>query len=146
MIPNIGRIKELWILFLSLFLYILFSECNHHCINVYNESDYILVRTDSSNKGLERKFYIYKYDSSRKMLVNYYYDGKILGKGFSYKGKLEGEVETFGYDGRLLGIDSFHNGIKISSKSSVIPDTLAKFFKNGTLQPLTKEDIDSLLK
>lgn len=80
------------------------------------------------------------------MIVNYYYDGKILGKGFSYKGKLERKPETFGDNGKLLGIDSFHNGIKIFSKGLIDPDTSTKFFKNGKLEPLTNNDIDSLLK
>lgn len=114
--------------------------------NVFKLSDYILVRTDSSSRGLDKKLYVYRYDTARKMEVNYYYDGAILGRGFSYKGKLEGAVETFGIKGRLLGIDSFHNGVKVFSRLVNAADTTTKFFSNGKLRPFKAGDLDSLLK
>ena len=114
--------------------------------DIYKLSDYILVRTDSSSLGLERKLYIYRYDTARRMQVDYYYDGTILGRGFSYKGKLEGNLEIFGAKGKPIAIDSFHNGVKISSRSLIPIDTSAKFFSNGILRPLKTGDVDSLLK
>lgn len=80
------------------------------------------------------------------MQVNYYYDGAILGRCFFYKGILEGNLETFGAEGRLIAVDSFHNGIKVSSRSFNSPDATTKFFSNGKLRPLKAGDVDSLLK
>jgi len=114
--------------------------------DVFKISDYVLVRTDSSSEGLERKLYVYRYDAARIMEVNYYYDGAILGRCFFYKGKLEGNLETFGAEGRLIAIDSFHNGIKVSSRSFNSPNTITNFFSNGKLRPLKDGDVDSLLK
>ena len=112
---------------------------------VFKISDYVLVRTDSSSRGLDRKFYVYRYDTARIMEVSYYYDGTILGIGFSYKGKLEGNLETFNTEGRPIAIDSFHNGIKVSSRSFHSPNTTTKFFSNGKIRPIKDGDLDSLL-
>ena len=115
--------------------------------DVFKISDYVLVRTDSSSRGLERKLYVYRYDAARIMEVSYYYDGTILGRGFSYKGKLEGNLETFNTEGRPIAIDSFHNGIQVSSRYFNSTDTATtKFFSNGKLRPLKASDVDSLLK
>ena len=114
--------------------------------DVFKLSDYVLVRTDSSSRGLERKLYIYRYDTARIMQVHYYYDGTILGRGFSYKGKQEGNLEIFDAKGKRFAIDSFHDGVKVSSRMLIPIDTSAKFFSNGILRPLTDGDVDSLLK
>jgi hypothetical protein len=114
--------------------------------SVFQVSNYFLVRTDSSSLGLDRKFYVYRYDPLRRMVENFFYDGKILGRAFYYKGKLEGTVETFGVEGRPLGIDSFHNGVRISSKSFRYGDSGAMFFFHGKLRPLKDGDVDSLFK
>jgi hypothetical protein len=120
-----------------------YGQTNH---NVFKLSDYVLVRTDSSSRGLERKLYVNRYDTSRKMEEDFYYDGTILGRGFSYKGKLEGILETFTVKGNPLGIDSFHNGVRISRKYFNAPDSGAMFFSHGKLRPLKDGDVDSLLK
>jgi antitoxin component YwqK of YwqJK toxin-antitoxin module len=115
--------------------------------DIYKLSDYVLVRTDSTSRGLDRKFYVYRYDTARRMLVEYYYDGTILGRSFSYEGKLEGNLETFGANGRPIAISSFHNGVKVSTRYLIPRDTTSiKFFSNGKLRPLKDGDVDSLLK
>jgi len=106
--------------------------------DVFKISDYVLVRTDSSSEGLDRKLYVYRYDAARIMEVNYFYDGAILGRCFFYKGKLEGNLEIFGEKGELIAIDSFQNGIKVSSRSFNSPDAKTNFFSNGKLRPLTQ--------
>ena len=103
--------------------------------DVFKLSDYVLVRTDSSSRGLDRKWYVYKYDTARTMVEEFFFDGNILGRGFLYKGKLEGN-ETFDLKGRPMTSDSFHNGVSVSHKSFDTSDTGPKFFSNGKLRAL----------
>lgn len=120
-----------------------YGQTNHE---IFKLSDYVLARTDSSSRGLEKKLYIYKYDTARRMRVYYFYDGTVLARSFWYKGKLEGNLEIFSAKGQPIAIDSFHNGVKVSSRSIIPIDTSTKFFSNGKLRPLKAGDIDSLLK
>jgi hypothetical protein len=119
-----------------------FLGCRNQPINFYDESNYILVRTDSSSNGLDRKLYVNKYDTAWKMLNNYFYDGKLLAKGFSYNGHIEGNLKVYDMNEKLMTIDSFHNGIKLSSKHFYSRDTSVKIFRNGKLEPF--KSIDSL--
>ncbi|MGG9960745.1 hypothetical protein [Ferruginibacter sp. SUN106] len=125
----------------SLFLLVFFGCMNKHH-NFYNESDYVLVKTDSFNGKVDRELYVYKYDSARKMLINYWDNGKVMGKGFSYKGQLDGSLNVYDMDGKLSATDSFSKGKKISSKEFFTPDTSVKIFRNGKMEPFTS--IDSL--
>ncbi|MEO6668459.1 MAG: hypothetical protein ABIN36_03215 [Ferruginibacter sp.] len=110
--------------------------------NVYNEADYILARSDTSEGIMHRQIYIYKYDTSRKMQINYWDDGKILGKGFSHRQKLDGRVKVYDFSGALMQVDSFFEGKKISSVKNYAPDSSIMLFRKGKLEPF--KSIDSL--
>lgn len=133
-----------------------FWGCRNPSNNFYEESNYILVKTDSSTEGLDRKLYVNKYDTAWKMLINYYYDGKLLAKGFSYRGHQEGNLKLYDSEEKLTAIDSFHNGIKISSKSFIKIDTSVPFefikSRKGRVQDLNlyscgdNHNLDTLIK
>ena len=85
-------------------------------VNVFNESDYILVKTDSFKSIIAKNIFAYKPDTARKLTIEYWDNGNIMQKEFSYKGLLEGSVETYTGDGKLFGTVSYHNGAVIGSK------------------------------
>ena len=110
--------------------------------NVYNESDYNLVKTDLYDGIVYKKNYIYKYDGAREMKIEYWDNGKILAKSFLYRKRLDGELVMYDMEGKISAIDSFRNGEKVYSKRFTKSDTSVKIFKDGKLLPF--ESIDSL--
>ena len=91
---------------------------------------------------LTRRTFVYKYDTARKFQISYWDNGNILVKGFSLNGKMDGKIEMYQIDGNLMQIDSFSNGVKLSSKKYVAEDTTIKIFRNGKLEPF--KSLDSL--
>lgn len=85
-------------------------------VNVFDESDYILVKTDSFKSIIAKKIFTYKPDTARKLSIEYWDNGNIMQKEFSYKGLLEGSVETYTGDGKLFGTVTYHNGVVTDSK------------------------------
>ena len=86
--------------------------------NVFDEKQYTLLRTDSLNGKVGSKIYVFKNDTLRKMIFEYDAKGKLMGKMFTYKGKLDGNQTIYDLDGKtILVIDSFSNGQKISTRS-----------------------------
>ncbi len=110
----------------------LMAACEYTKRNVFNESDYKVFRLDSFDGKLERKIFYNIHDTSRKMEINYDFNGKILAKRFTYKGKQDGELKIFNInDRKLMVIDSFENGKKVFEKRFYKPDTCIKFINNG---------------
>ncbi len=95
-----------------LFLIVILLGCSQSNRNVYKEADYTLVSVDSFNGRVGAEYYIYKYDTSRKLQINYWNDGKLMAKGFTYKGKMDGWCEMYDDIGELMSLDSFSNGKK----------------------------------
>ena len=131
------KIKEKTTLFLMA-VFVFFS-CNVQTKNIYDESDYILFKVDSSYGSIDKKTYVYKYDTTRKMVKNFYFNGSLMAKSFQYGKYLEGRLETYSYQGKLIGFDSFYHGKRIFEKV-ISPDTSVKIFNNGKLIPFTSLD------
>ena len=127
---------------------LLFTFCSYSNAQkkVYDESNYILGRVDSTAHGLDRKYFVYKYDTSRIMVISYFFNGKRLMKNYIYKNRLDGPCEMYTDRGELLQKDSFSNGKKIYSKTFYKHGTSLKILRNGKLRTAKKADIDSFLK
>lgn len=117
-----------------------FIGCQSKPLNVYDETNYTLIQTDTFQGILDRRIFVYKYDTSRKMQINYWDNGNILAKGFSHKQKLDGRFEMYYITGKLMQVDSFFDGNKISSIKNHNTDTSIKIFRNGKLEPFTSID------
>ena len=126
------------------FINAIFFGCSRNQKNVYNETDYALVKVDTFNGRTGSEYYNYKYDTSRKLQIDYWGDGKLMAKGFTHHGKIDGWRTLYDYTGKLMAIDSFNDGKKILSKIKTKVDTSVKMFSNGKLVPFTS--IDSLIK
>ncbi len=110
----------------------LMAACEPTKRNIFNESDYKVFRLDSFDGKLERKIFYNIHDTSRKTKINYDFNGKILAKGFTYKGKQDGELKIFNTnDRKLMVIDSFENEKKVFEKRFYKPDNSIKFINNG---------------
>ena len=114
--------------------------CNNDSKNLYDEYEYSLVNTDSSEGIVGTRYFIYNHDTARKMRINYWDNGKVLAKGFTYNGKLDGKLEIFDIGGNLMEVDSFNNGRKFYSKKYYTQDTSVKLFKNGKFEPFVSID------
>lgn len=124
---------------LLIILTLIFIACRVQKKNIYNESDYILIKVDSSDEHIDKRTFVYKYDAARKMVKNYFFTGELMAKSFAYGKYLEGPLEVYSYDGKLITIDSFSQGIKIFSKM-INPDTSVTLFNTGKLTPFTSLD------
>ncbi len=118
--------------------------CKQKVKNVYNEGDYILFNVDTFKGKVGTQFYVYKYDTARKLQVDYWDNGKIMAKGFTHNGKIDGWWTMYDYSGYPIALDSFHDGKKIISKIKPTVDTSLKIFNDGKLEPF--KSIDSLVK
>ncbi len=116
--------------------------CSDRKGDPYNEANYILLKKDSFDGIVNKRTFIYKYDSLRIMYIDYWDNGEILLKGFIYNGQPDGKFEAYDINGKLMRADSFDKGKKIYSRKFFIPDTSVKIFKNGKLERFT--DLDSL--
>ena len=119
------------IIFNSFFIF--FSGCSSNEKNVYDESNYALVRTETDDGIVYRKDYVYKYDPAREMKIEYWDNGRIMSKWFLYQKRLDGKSIKYDMQGKILAIDSFQNGTKVYSKDFFVPDTSVKIFKDGKL-------------
>jgi len=126
------------IVFNSFFIFLL--GCSSNGRNLYDESDYTLVKTDTDNGIVYRKDYVYKYDTAREMETEYWDNGRIMSKWFLYHKRLDGKSIKYDMQGKILAIDSFQNGTKIYSKEFFVPDTSVKIFKDGKLSPFKSAD------
>jgi len=113
------------VIILLLFVIFLIS-CKSKRLDPYNQSNYVLVKTDSFNGNIGTQYYVFKDDSSRKFQVYYWGDGKLMAKGFMHHGKMDGKFEMYDYLGKLMSIDSFVDGKKISEKKFFTLDTSVK--------------------
>ena len=124
------------------FIPLLFLGCSNKQRDVYDENNYALIKIDTDNNIIFRRTFVYKYDTARKFQIGYWNNGNILVKGFSLNGKMDGKIEMYQIDGNLMQIDSFSNGVKLSSKKYLAEDTTIKIFRNGKLEPF--KSLDSL--
>ena len=114
--------------------------CSPQKSNPFDESKYVLVRTDSFNGNIGTEYFVFKSDTSRKRQVNYWGNGKLMSKSFTHNGKMDGEFIMYDYDGKLMVIDSFINGNKVYEKLFQEKDTSVKLFKNGKVQEFNNID------
>src|SRR5882757_5085583 len=112
---------------------IIIVACKSNKRNVYKESDYTLFKIDSADGIIGTKFFSYNYDTNREMQIDYWNDGTIMAKGFTYKKHIDGELLMYDVDGKLSVIDSFKNGKQVYAKEFHIKDTTVLIFKNGKL-------------
>jgi len=129
-------------LFSCLSLIIILIGCRPNQRNVYDEADYALIKVDTFNGRVGTQYYLYKFDTSRKLQIDYWGDGKLMAKAFTYRGKVDGWWTMYDYTGKLMALDSFSVGKKILSKVQTPVDTSMKIFRNDKLEPITS--IDSL--
>jgi antitoxin component YwqK of YwqJK toxin-antitoxin module len=118
--------------------------CGEKKKDPFNQSNYILVKTDSFKGSVGTQYLVYKYDTLRKLQIDYWGDGKLMARSFFYNGKMDGEAVIYDYKGNLMAIDSFKNGVKVYEKLFFEKDTSIKLFKNGKLGEF--KSIDSLTK
>ena len=103
--------------FIVIAIILFFVKCTSG-IDVFDETQYKLLRTDSLNGKVGSKIYVFKHDTLRKMIFEYDASGKLMGKMFTYKCKMDGNQTIYDLDGKtILVIDSFSHGQKVSSKS-----------------------------
>ena len=118
--------------------------CGEKKKDPFNQSNYILVKTDSFKGNVGTQYLVYKYDTLRKLQIDYWGDGKLMAGSFFYNGKMDGEAVIYDYKGNLMAIDSFKNGVKVYEKLFFEKDTSIKLFKNGKLEEF--KSLDSLTK
>jgi|GEM_PF-2266188 len=126
------------IVFNSFFIFLLGCSSNER--NLYDESDYTLVKTETDNGIVYRKDYVYKHDTAREMKTEYWDNGRIMSKWFLYHKRLDGKSIKYDMQGKILAIDSFQNGIKVYSKEFFVSDTSVKIFKDGKLSSFKSAD------
>jgi antitoxin component YwqK of YwqJK toxin-antitoxin module len=98
----------------------------------FNVSNYVLRSVDSFNNKVGSESFYYKYDTLRKMRLEYFADGKLMAKIFTYNGKMDGNQYMYELDGKTtMLIDSFSNGVKIKSTKFYKTETDVKYYKNG---------------
>ena len=130
--------------FFFLLLLLLLVGCGEQKKDPFDQSNYIVVKTDSFKGNVGTQYLVYKYDTLRKLQIDYWGDGKLMARSFSYKGKMGGEAVLYDYKGNLMAIDSFKGGVKVYEKLFFEKDTSIKLFKNGKLEEF--KSIDSLIK
>ena len=135
-------IRVLSTLFFCLFMFLGYAQSVKKAPlhNVYDETDYVLLKVDSLHGNVAEKYYVNKYDSARKMRLYYFSNGKLLAKGFSYHDKTDGKLKIYSAYGKLIQIDTFKNGVRLYSRLFYKPAT--KLYSNGKSYPFTT--IDSL--
>lgn len=107
-------------------------------LNVFDEIQYTLIRSDSLNGIVGSQLYAFRHDTLRKMILEYYAKGKLMAKMFTYKDKLDGNQTFYDLDGKtILVVDSFSNGQKVVSGSYNKQTDSGKFYKDG-------KEVDSL--
>jgi hypothetical protein len=117
-------------LFPILLALVLLESCNNNDKEI-NESNYILIGTDSFRHTVASKAYVDKFDTSCRLLKLYSVDGILLAKGF-YKGKMRNGPQEMYYisNGKLKSSENYKNGEK---------DGLQReYFINGKLQKTEK--------
>ena len=113
--------------------------------NVYDEKDYLLLKVDSSENKIDSKILVYKFDTSRKIVLLYWDNGKVMSRG-CFKDKMrDGINEHFYIYGNLQTSELYSNGIKEGLQSSYYPNSKLKSIENYTDGKLiTVKTFDSL--
>jgi hypothetical protein len=116
--PHVGgKLMRTSLLILHLSFYCSIISCRAKHKNIYDEVYYDLIKVDTANGKVGTKFYTYRYDSSRKMQIDYWSNGKLMAKTFSHFGKLDGRCVMYDTNGiNIIVIDSFKDGVKVTSK------------------------------
>ena len=53
---------------------------NKEKVDVFNESDYTLVKTDSFKNIIVKRIFVYKSDTARKLTIEYWDNGNVMEK------------------------------------------------------------------
>jgi len=98
--------------------------------NPFDQNNYVLTTSDSFKGNVGTQLFTYKYDTLRKMRLEYFADGKLMARIFTYKGKMDGNQYMYEFDGKTIMVkDSISNGIRINSQKFYKPDSSVKFYK-----------------
>ena len=101
-------------------------------VDVFDETQYTLIRSDSLDGIVGSQVYTFKHDTLRKMILEHDAKGKLMGKMFTYKEKLDGNQTFYDIDGKtILVVDSFSNGQKVVSRNFSKQTNSVKFYKDG---------------
>ena len=123
---------------LTVFLFVVIIASCKSKVNVFDETQYALIKSDSLNGIVGSQVYVFKHDTLRKMILEHDAKGKLMGKMFTYKNKLDGNQTYYDLDGKtILVIDSFNNGQKVISRNFSKDTSSVKFYKEG-------KEVDSL--
>ena len=96
---------------------IVFVSCKPE-VDVFDETQYTLIKSDSLNGIVGSEVFAFKHDTLRKMILEHDAKGKLMGKMFTYKEKLDGNQTFYDIDGKtILVVDSFSNGQKVVSRN-----------------------------
>jgi antitoxin component YwqK of YwqJK toxin-antitoxin module len=130
------------ILVFSIFL----CSCHNskdHSNDFYNEVNYIPTKVNGSDSNsIYTKYFVNKYDTSRKMIINYYDTNKIFTKSFLH-GKLDdGKFDLYSYDGKLISTALYKDGIKIYKKHFSDSGNIknVEYFDSGVVRPVKQSD------
>ena len=94
--------------------------------DLQNEKNYILIRTDSDNHFLSSKILVNKYDTSKRLILLFWDNGKVMSKGFFNSKVRDGSNENFYINGQLQNKEYYENGIKKGQQK--------KYYFNGILK------------
>ena len=119
---------------------LLCSGCEGRGYDIYDETQYITIQTDTDRSIIHRRILINKHDTSRGMIINYWDNGNVLSKSFFYNGKLDGEIKIYNMEGQLLNIVTYSKGKKVSDSLLSTVDTAVKIFRNGKFEKFTSLD------
>ncbi len=113
---------------MSSIIVIIFSSCMQNN-NAYDEKNYLIVKIDTSENRVNSKILVNKFDTSRKMVLLYWDNGKIMSKGF-FKGQLrDGINEHFYIYGNLQTSELYSNGVKLGSQKTYYPNGKIKYLE-----------------
>ena len=68
--------------FLILLVSAIGCASNQQKTDVFNESDYTLVKTDSFKNIIVKRIFVYKSDTARKLTIEYWDNGNVMEKEF----------------------------------------------------------------
>ena len=69
--------------FFFLLLLLLLVGCGEQKKDPFDQSNYIVVKTDSFKGNVGTQYLVYKYDTLRKLQIDYWGDGKLMARSVS---------------------------------------------------------------
>lgn len=106
------------------------TGCTEKPANLFDEKNYRLYSIDSTKGYIEKKVLINKFDTARKLELEYWPNGELQSKAFTYHNQFDGKLEVYLPGRNTWQIDSYANGCLIYSRNYHANDTFASNDEN----------------